>query len=377
MFDGFFKFIAGILAWFYSLVPNYGIAIALLTISVMIVITPLTLKSTRSMIQMQRLQPELKRLQEKYKGDREKLNTELMAFYKEHDLNPLSGCIPVVAQLPIFILLYNVLRGITVRHGGPGSPSGHVAGQLHVGQTFTPWKLHDQPFNPKYLAPSSEMYHALTNTTKMKFLGLDLSLSPLDAIRIGLVFAIPFLVLMVLLLVSQVIQNRQIQGRTKNQQKEMPAQQQALMKIMPFFLPVISIGYPAGLGWYYLLQGLCRVGTQSYITRKFYGDDEGTTTVIDTGATEKPTVDGGDTASKAKALLTGSGRSKVVRPGPANGAAKKPSSSAQKQDSSTQKPGSSVRSQAAQKKAANGGKSSGGRRSGAPRSGDGRRSGLS
>jgi YidC/Oxa1 family membrane protein insertase len=370
MFDGFFKFIAGILAWFYSLVPNYGIAIAMLTISVMIVITPLTLKSTRSMIQMQRLQPQLKRLQEKYKGDREKLNTELMAFYKEHDLNPLSGCIPVVAQLPIFILLYNVLRGITVRHGGPGSPIGHVAGQLHVGQTFTPWKLHDQPFNPKYLAPSSEMYHALVNTTKMKFLGLDLSLSPLDAIRIGVLFAIPFLVLMLLLLVSQVIQNRQIQGRTKNQQKEMPAQQQALMKVMPFFLPVISIGYPAGLGWYYLLQGLCRVGTQSYITRKFYADDEGTTTVIDTSASEKPKADG-DMASKAKALLTGSAKSKVVRPGPpANGAAKKPASS-------SPKPGSSAKSQAAQKKAANGGKPSGGRRSGAPRSGDGRRSGLS
>jgi YidC/Oxa1 family membrane protein insertase len=370
MFDGFFKFIAGILAWFYSLIPNYGVAIALLTISVMIVITPLTLKSTRSMIQMQRLQPELKRLQEKYKGDREKLNTELMAFYKEHDLNPLSGCIPVVAQLPIFILLYNVLRGITVRHGGPGSPIGHVAGQLHVGQTFTPWKLHDQPFNPKYLSASSEMYHALVNTTKMKFLGLDLSLSPLDAIRIGIVFAIPFLVLMVLLLVSQVIQNRQIQGRTRNQQKEMPAQQQALMKIMPFFLPVISIGYPAGLGWYYLLQGLCRVGTQSYITRKFYGDDEGTTTVIDTSASEKSQVAAGDGSGKGRSLLTGSTKSKVVRPGPPNGAAKKPASSAAK-------PGTSAKSQAAQKKAANGGKPPAGRRSGAPRSGDGRRSGLS
>src|SRR5215203_6402802 len=110
MFEGFFQFFAGLLAWWYSVLPNYGFAIIALTITVMLVITPLTLKSTRSMIQMQRLQPQLKKLQEKYKGDRERLNTELMAFYKEHDLNPLSGCIPVVAQLPIFILLYNVLR---------------------------------------------------------------------------------------------------------------------------------------------------------------------------------------------------------------------------------------------------------------------------
>ena len=223
MFDGFFKFVAGILAWFYALIPNYGIAIALLTISVMLVITPLTLKSTRSMIQMQRLQPQLKKLQAKYKGDREKLNTELMAFYKEHDLNPLSGCIPVVAQLPIFILLYNVLRGITSGTAGRAAPSATSPARSTPAQSFTPWKLHDQPFNPKYLYHTSEMYQALINTTKMRFLGLDLSLSPLDAIRIGLLFAIPFLVLMVLLLVSQVIQNRQIQGRTKNQQKEMPA----------------------------------------------------------------------------------------------------------------------------------------------------------
>jgi YidC/Oxa1 family membrane protein insertase len=365
-FDGFFRFIAGILAWFYSLIPNYGVAIALLTISVMAVITPLTLKSTRSMIQMQRLQPQLKKLQEKYKGDREKLNTELMAFYKEHDLNPLSGCIPVVAQLPIFILLYNVLRGITIRHGGPGSGIGHVAGQLHTQAVFTPWKLHDQPFNPKYLALNSQMYHDLINTSKMKFLGLDLSLSPLDAIRIGLLFAIPFLVLMIALLVSQVIQNRQIQGRTRNQKNEMPAQQQALMKIMPFFLPVISIGYPAGLGWYYFLQGVCRIGTQSYITRKFYADGAGTTTVIDTSASEKAGsgADGGrsDANGKAKPLPAGANKAGTAKP-PANGA--------------TQKQGSSAKSQAVQKKAASGGKPSGGRRSGSPRSGDGRRSGLS
>ena len=85
------------------------------------------------------------------------------------------------------------------------------------------------------------------------------------------------------------------------------------MKVLPFFLPVISIGYPAGLGLYYFLQGLCRIGTQSYITRKFYGDDEGTTTVIDTSASEKaePT----DMAGKARALLTGVGKAKVVQPG--------------------------------------------------------------
>ena len=86
-----FDLIAQVLAFFYSLVPSYGVAIVLLTLAVMIVVTPLTLKSTRSMLQMQRLQPELKAIQTRYKDDRQKMNEELMAFYQENGINPLGG----------------------------------------------------------------------------------------------------------------------------------------------------------------------------------------------------------------------------------------------------------------------------------------------
>ena len=111
MFDGLFEVIAKTLSFFYDLVPNYAIAIAMLTLVVMVVTTPFTLKGTRSMIQMQRLQPEMQRLQIKYKDDRQKLNEELMAFYKENNLNPLGGCLPLLLQTPIFIILYNVDPG--------------------------------------------------------------------------------------------------------------------------------------------------------------------------------------------------------------------------------------------------------------------------
>ncbi len=364
-FNGFFEFVASVLAWFYGVVPSYGFAIGMLTLTVMLIITPLTLKSTRSMIQMQRLQPELKKLQEKYKGDREKLNTELMAFYKEHDLNPLSGCIPVVAQLPVFILLYNVLRGLTIRYGGAGSGIGHVTGQLRVDQTFTPWQLHKQPFNPKYLDHTSEMWQALHNSNKMKFLGFDLSISPLDALKISLITAIPYLILMGLLLVSQVIQNRQIQGRTRNQPNNMPSQQQAIMKFLPFLLPLFSIQFPAGLAYYYLIQGCCRIGTQAYITRKFYDQGTSAPVVIDTTSTDKPkkgisatSVEKGSTNGKGSPAAKGNKASNGT-----NGAAKQP--------------GSSPKSQALHKKASGGQKPSTGRRSGTPRSGGGRPSGTS
>ena len=85
----------------------------------MIVTTPFTLKGTRSMIQMQRLQPEMRRLQLKYKDDRQKLNEELMAFYKENNLNPLGGCLPLLLQAPIFLILFHVVRGLT-RPGADG-----------------------------------------------------------------------------------------------------------------------------------------------------------------------------------------------------------------------------------------------------------------
>ena len=77
-----FDLIAKVLAWFYELWPSFGMAIVLLTLIVMVVLTPLTMKGTRSMIKMQHLQPEMKKIQNRYKNDRERMNKEMMAFYR-------------------------------------------------------------------------------------------------------------------------------------------------------------------------------------------------------------------------------------------------------------------------------------------------------
>ena len=89
---------------------NYGVAIILLTVLVKLVLLPLTIKQTRSMIAMQKIQPEIKKLQEKYKDDKEKLSQEMMKFYKENKVNPLGGCLPLILQLPVFFALFTVLR---------------------------------------------------------------------------------------------------------------------------------------------------------------------------------------------------------------------------------------------------------------------------
>src|SRR5436190_6336554 len=110
MFDPFLKAIAWVLAQIYSVVPDLGVSIIVLTLLIMLLLYPLTAKQAKSMIAMQRVQPEIKKLQAKYKNDRQKLNEEMMKFYKENQINPLGGCLPLLLQMPIFIALFQTLR---------------------------------------------------------------------------------------------------------------------------------------------------------------------------------------------------------------------------------------------------------------------------
>ncbi len=89
---------------------TYGWSIVVLTVIVRTALLPLVIKQYSSMRSMQMVAPQLKELQRKYKGNRQKLNEELMRFYKENEINPFASCLPLVAQIPIFIALYYVLR---------------------------------------------------------------------------------------------------------------------------------------------------------------------------------------------------------------------------------------------------------------------------
>ncbi|WP_029914436.1 membrane protein insertase YidC [Pelobacter seleniigenes] len=106
-----------ILKFFYGFLGNYGFSIILLTICIKLLFWPLTQKSYKSMKGMQKLQPEMKRLRDKFGSDKQRLNQEMMKFYKDHKVNPLGGCLPMVIQIPVFFALYRVLLGsIELRH---------------------------------------------------------------------------------------------------------------------------------------------------------------------------------------------------------------------------------------------------------------------
>src|ERR1051325_2979826 len=99
-----------VLKFFQSGIGSWGWSIVLLTILVRALLLPLALRQFRSMQSLARHQPELKRLQEKYKGDKDRLNQEMMKFYRENKINPLASCLPLAAQIPVFISLFYMLR---------------------------------------------------------------------------------------------------------------------------------------------------------------------------------------------------------------------------------------------------------------------------
>lgn len=241
-----FDIVSSLLNFFYELVPDYAAAIALLTLAVMVVTTPLTMKGTRSMIEMQRVQPEMRRLQQKYKDDRQKLNEELMALYQEHGINPLGGCLPLLLQMPVFFILFNVIRGLT-------------------------HKAVDGTFDPKYLSETDALWKALHGDTRMESLGFDLAKSAQTVLGESFVNALPYLALAALVGVMALYQQRQIQGRSAT---EIPGPQKMMARVFTAMFVVFAFLSPAALVVYFIVSTAWRIGQQAYITRTLYSGDD-------------------------------------------------------------------------------------------------------
>ena len=153
MIAGLFEPPAALLAWFYSFTHNYILAISMIALVVMLITAPLVLKSTKGMLEMQKLQPEMRKLQQEHRGDRQKLNEEMMKLYQEHKVNPMASCFPLVLQMPVFIIMFRVLHGLTNRP----RLEGHRAS------------------SPLYISTSSELYQSLVGKHEMLSWGLDLA----------------------------------------------------------------------------------------------------------------------------------------------------------------------------------------------------------
>ena len=266
----FFILFAWLIERFYSLIPNYAIAIALLTLVVMIVVFPITRRSTRSMMKMQLLAPELKKIQNRYKMPpgtpvaerqqaRQRLNEEMMALYRENNVSPTGGCLPMLLQLPIFWILYGTIRGLI-----------HLKGFSTVAAAKA-WCKHPVDgkscVQPLYISHNSSLYHAVIHANgKLMAFGINMA----DSVRsAGLTWAekAPLIALILLAIALQYIQIKQISGRNAAAAAANPQMQQ-MQKVMPIIFAVIYIAIPAGVNVYFIVSSLFRIGQQEYMYRR-------------------------------------------------------------------------------------------------------------
>lgn len=216
---GWFWFVAKplllMLRLIHSVVGNYGWAIILLTVAVRAAFYPINNKQIEAMKGMQRIQPEVKKIQERYANDREKMNLEMMELYRRHKVNPLAGCLPMLIQLPVFIGLYNVLlQSIELRH-----------------------------------APFIAWINDLSQPDRLGSLAIPFVEPP----------GIP---VMTLLMGASMILQQKMTPSTAD-----PAQQRIMM-IMPVVFTVMFVNFPAGLVLYWLSNNILSIAQQWVSDRK-------------------------------------------------------------------------------------------------------------
>jgi YidC/Oxa1 family membrane protein insertase len=207
-----------ILRFFDRHINNYGVSIILLTVLVKILFWPLTHKSYKSMKEMQKLQPRLAKIREKYKDDKQQINKEMMALYKTYKVNPLSGCLPMIIQIPVFFALYRIL--------GTAIELRHAPFMLWINDLSAPDRLFNFPFQIPFMAPPS---------------------------------GIPVLTL--LMGASMFIQQKMTPTAGD------PAQAKIMM-LLPIIFTFMFINFPSGLVLYWLVNNILSIGQQYRIHKK-------------------------------------------------------------------------------------------------------------
>lgn len=245
LFSGIQNVLASVLAFFYDLIPSFGLAIILLVILVNILLFPLTLRQTRATRAFQEIQPEIKRIQKEMKDDPEAMQKELVRVQRESGASAGGCLLPLLVQFPIWLALFRVLTNIS-----------NVA--------------RDVPDTVPVLPEGSALLEAV-RAHNIHFLGMDLSQTMSVGIRSGFVAAIPFVLMLVLMVASQYFQQWHAQRgnhpRTDltPQQRQQQQTQQVITRVMPLFIGFISWNFPAGLVVYWTTSNLFRLGQQFVI----------------------------------------------------------------------------------------------------------------
>ena len=243
MFDPLFEGISWLLAAFYDFVPNYGFAIAMLTLTVYALLFPLTLKQTRSSLAMARLQPEIAKLKKQHKGDSRALMEAQQELFAREGVNPAASCLPMLLPMPVFIILWQVLAGLT-RRTAEGVP------------------------DPKYLDHASHLYRdILADNGELVSFGVDLAKTAIKGPHASFGAALPFFILSAVAGGSMYFQMKRSQGRNPNREAQEQPAMQIMLKVFPVMTLVSSLFFPAGLGLYMTVGALFRIAQQEGMYR--------------------------------------------------------------------------------------------------------------
>jgi YidC/Oxa1 family membrane protein insertase len=274
---------------------SWGLAIVGLTILIRAVLVPLTLKQFRSMQELQRLAPELKALQEKYKDDKQRQQQEIMSFYREHKVNPFASCLPLLLQLPVFISLFYMLRTDLKKHICGEALVSHYNSLYHTtiaAVSGVPSKYIEKT-SCQQVAPGSGKFLFLPDITN-------------KATGVALV------VLLVLYVGSQLASTMMMSASADPNQRR-------LMMVLPLFFVIILYRYPAGLLVYWITTNLWTIG-QGYFVRRTIGPpptvspSKGATTALAKGSSNGR-AEGSGTA-KGEPALAGAGAASAPPPPP-------------------------------------------------------------
>jgi YidC/Oxa1 family membrane protein insertase len=220
----------------------WGLSIVLLTISVRIMIIPIFVKQVKSQRRMQEIAPKVKELQAKHKGDRETLNTELMKLYKDHGTNPVSGCLPILLQFPIFIALFRVMNEFKPKNG-------EFFPKYNLTATLIEQGAHAKIAG----APIAASYQ--TGTPLLHLLG-----------GYATTVKIVSVVMIVLMGASQFWTQRQIMAKAGAPADPQQAQiQKTMLYILPVFFAVAGVNFPVGVLLYWLTTNFWSMGQQRWI----------------------------------------------------------------------------------------------------------------
>lgn len=255
MFNDVVHGMGRLLAYFYELIPNYGIGIIFLTILVRVAMIPLAVKQAHIMEKnrgnaekMRKLLPEVKKIKEKYRDDKARQYEEQKKLYDHHGVNMLgglSGCLPMLVQMPIFLAMYQVLSGCNKLFGG--------------GRTCT---------LGFHLPDGSGLKEAIIDG-RASFLGMNLNLHPSEALQDGgLISALPYYLLIAVMGYTMWYQTRQMMKAQPVVDPQM-AQTQKIMQFMPLILVFASLNFPAGLTVYWSATNIWSIAQQFVLMRKF------------------------------------------------------------------------------------------------------------